>query len=305
MLYDLLKSRLMAVVAIALALGLCIYLSWTPQVPLWVYLAFSLPLVVNLLFCLYDHLRAGKTRGMRDWSFWLSHFAMLLIFVGALASYATRTEGYTRLVAGESFSDVPANYAYWREGYLPRKGSGMALSLKGVHTERWPNAKLKEFASTVEIRDDEGASVIGVLEVNNPFSYRGLALSVTRDYGLELLLTYTRFDGTTSGTVHVPYGKEGRFSIPGTGLGGTATLRDFDQRTLNLQLSSGGKVIREGVVGLGSGWAFQDALLQVSGVELWSGITVIHDPWRYLVYAGFILFLVTTLVYYRYRLTEQ
>lgn len=307
MLYDLLKSRTLAIVAILLAVVLCLFISQRGGVPLWAYLGCTLPLALNLLFCLYHQLRRGRVRGLAGWSFWLSHLALLCILAGGLASYATRSEGYARIAQGQSLRDAPASYEQWQERYWPRPDTGLELVLQEVQAAYWPDGKLKEYANLLTIRPQNGAPFVARIEVNSPLDYRGLSISVTRHHGEALFLTHATAHGaSSSGIVHLPYGKkEERFAIPGTAITGVVRRTDPVASGFHISLYSAGKVVKDRAIGAGSVLVMDDSLLQVEQIIPWSGLAVVHDPWRYLVYGGFCLFLVTTLIYYWFRLREQ
>lgn len=307
MLYHFLKSRTLAIFAILLAVALCFFISLAGQVPLWAYLACALPLAVNLLFCLYHQLCSRRVLGLARWSFWLSHLALLCILAGGMSSYATRSAGYVRLSQGQSLLDAPENYEQWQERYLPRSGTGIEITLLEVQTVYWPNGKLKDYANILTIRPREGAPFLARLEANTPLNYSGLSISVTRQHGDAVFLTYLSANGTSrDGIVHVPQEKkEESFAIPGTAITGVLRRIEPAAPVFHLTMSSAGKTLKARTVGAGTVLVMDEAMLEVEQVIPWSGLAVVYDPWRFLVYGGFLLFLVTTLIYYWFRLREQ
>ncbi|RJQ84297.1 MAG: hypothetical protein C4519_05030 [Desulfobacteraceae bacterium] len=305
MIFRFLKSRTLTILAITVAAAFFGYQAYAEDVEPLLFLPAALPLVTNLFCCLLDTVGRRKLRTPKNWAFALFHAAILVVAAGGLLSYATRTAGYVRLAKEQEVIDHPRQYEHWSTRLLSRPGTGMAIMVKDIVVEHWPSRELKELQTAIEIVAPAGGIERHTLAINEPLSYRGLIISLTGFYGPAALFTLQGPDGPVRGTVTIPLRGPGRFKLPEMLFTGTMEVIDFENKQLRLILMSGGRTLVDTVLSEGDTIRFEGQVLQLNHVTLWSGLAVVSDPWRYLVYAGFLLFLAGIIVFYRYQLAER
>ncbi len=304
--YKILKSPVLTVFAILLAIPVFIFQASTKAVAAWGFFLCALPLIINLACCLSYHLHKKGITSPKNKGFILFHAAFLMIIVGGLASYASRTQGYVGLAIGQEFYDTPQGYGKWHERFFSRSGSGIRFVLKDMVLEHWPNGKLKEITNTVEAHSPDGRKLEAVLDANTPLYIKGLIISLSRYYGLAPLFTFYGPQGLVRGNVMLSYEKKtGAFAIPGTAVSGTLAITDYSQKVFEISVQDGeGNTVQQ-TISVGDRLQMGGAALELSHVSLWSGLSVVHDPCRYIVYLGFILFLLGIMIFYRYQLQDS
>lgn len=121
-------------------------------------LLFLIPITVffiNLLLCTISRFRKEiKKEGKRNFGPDIIHLGILIILVGGLISFLTRTEEFAYLGPGDSV-DLPGNYQ---------------LRLASFDILKYNDDSIKDWISTVEILQYNTVIYTGEIEVNKPLS---------------------------------------------------------------------------------------------------------------------------------------
>lgn len=269
------------------------------RVPGVAFIAFAVPLALNLCCCLFRHLRGTRRLTVERVGFLLFHGAFLVIIVGGTLSYFTYSIGYVEVVEGEGFWDLREDYTEWRQKYGIRPGTGARITVRKINLDFWPNGQIRHYDNIITIRDgkDEREAVLGV---NGSVSHRGLLINLARYYGLAPHFVVTTPGGENAGYVYISdVTRKNTFTIPLVEQRATVSYQGLSDRTLHISVDLGGgrvvsrKIVPGDVVDLGEG------SLKLTGIHLWNGLTVVRDLGKWPTYGGFAFFLIGLGIYYR------
>ena len=269
------------------------------SVPGAVFIAFAVPLVMNLCCCLFRHLKGTRRFTVERTGFLLFHAAFLLIIAGGIATYFTYSIGYVEVVEGEGFRDLRESYTEWKQKYGTRDGTGLGITVKKINLEFWPNGQIRHYDNALIINDGNIARE-AVLGVNGSVRHGGLLINLARYYGLAPHFAVTTPAGGNAGHVYVSdVTKKNTFTIPLVGRKATVSYAGLSDRALDIVVDLGDgrtvsrKIVPGDVVDVGGG------SLKLTGIHLWNGLTVVRDLGKWPTYAGFAFFLTGLGMYYR------
>lgn len=293
-----LGSRKVTILVFLLLLAALTLEGWSGKLSGPALLALGSPLAVNLIACLWRHLRRGGGRRAERAGFLLFHAALLVIMAGGAISYRSYSVGYVELMEGESFVDRRESYHGWREHVGGRRGTGVRVQLERIRLDFWDNGQIREYYNDVTIHD--GARVrMARVNVNRSVRHGPLLINLARFYGPAPVFTLTAGGESRRGSVNI--GSETRsnaFTIPLLQYPARVSYRDLAEREMHLQVFPPEgppleKTMRPGdVLDLGGG------RLELTEVKIWNGITVVTDAGRWISYAGFALFLTGLALFY-------
>lgn len=294
-----LASKKITVVLLLALIPLAVLEGQRRSVPGAVFIAFAVPLVLNLCCCLFSHLKGTRRFTAERAGFLLFHAAFLMIIVGGIATYFTYSIGYIEVVEGEGFRDFRESYTEWTQKYGTRDGTGLGITVKKINLEFWPNGQIRNYDNLIAIKDG-GAEREAVLGVNGSVSHGGLLINLARYYGLAPHFTITTATGENAGYVYISdVPKKNTFTIPILGRQATVSYGKLGDRFLDITVDLGSgrtitrKMVPGDVVDLGNG------SLKLTGIHLWNGLTVVRDLGKWPTYAGFVFFLAGLGMYYR------
>ena len=294
-----LANKKITVVLLLALIPLAVLEGQRRNVPGAVFIAFAVPLVLNLCCCLLNHLKARRSLTVERAGFLLFHVAFLMIIAGGIISYFTYSIGYVEVVEGEGFRDERENYTEWKQKFGTRRGSGAAITVKRINLDFWDNGQIRSYDNIISIRDG-AAEREAVLGVNGSVQHGWLLINLARYYGLAPRFTVAVPEGESAGYVYISdVTKASTFTIPLVGRKATVSYGKLGDRALDLTVDLGGgrtitrRIAPGDFVDLGNG------SLKLTGIRLWNGLTVVRDMGKWPTYAGFAFFLLGLAMYYR------
>lgn len=151
----------------------------------WPFLITISLLGINTLTCTIQHL--AKDGGLAAFrgpkfleksGFVLLHLSLLILFAGGFLSAATKLEGHIVLTEGQSFAESHDSYVRIVEGPLRRdRHEDFILTLKQVQTEYEKQRYQTHVTSSIEILSKDEETVDGTIEVNRPYTHRGISFT--------------------------------------------------------------------------------------------------------------------------------
>lgn len=294
-----LANKKITVVLLLALIPLAVLEGQRRSVPGAVFIAFAVPLVLNLCCCLFSHLKGTRRFTVERAGFLLFHAAFLMIIAGGIATYFTYSIGYVEVVEGEGFRDSRESYTEWKQKYGTRSGTGVGITVNKINLEFWPNGQIRHYDNELTINEGKVARE-AVLGVNGSVRHGTLLINLARYYGLAPHFTVITPAGENAGYVYVSdVTKKNTFDIPLAGRKATVSYDRLSDRKLDIsvELGEGRTVSRKiepgDIIDLGNG------SLKLTGIHLWNGLTVVRDLGKWPTYAGFALFLVGLGMYYR------
>ncbi|KAF0219033.1 MAG: hypothetical protein FD174_2422 [Geobacteraceae bacterium] len=298
MLTEALKSEKLTIVLFLLLLALFVMEGETQKVSGYAFLGLAAPLVLNLLFCVFHHIKRTKTWDMAQAGFILFHVAFLIIIAGGITTYLTYSIGYAEVVEGGSFTDSRESYAGWKQRFGTRSGTGINVAVRKIHLDFWENGQIREYFNNIVIRDgikDQEATV----NVNGSVKYGSLLINLARYYGLAPHFRLTTPDATNSGYVYISStAKTNNFAIPLVNYKAQVSYRDLTDRRVRIRVRLNELDSIERVMRIGDSIDLGAGKLTLTDIKIWNGLTVVTDSGKWITYAGFSLFLLGLAIYY-------
>jgi len=277
----------------------------------WPFIIAILILGVNTLTCTL--LRFFKEGGfssfkgpgsVRRMGFFSLHLSLILLFAGGFLTSATKMNARIVLTEGQTFEDRHDNYLQLVEGPLrPERHTGVMVRLQKVQITYEKQRYPVDVTSDLEFQSDKDKSVNGVIKVNYPFTYKGLAftqdrtgfsphLKIRDKKSKRLLLSsfiaLQTFD-TPTGKVYqdflpLPFFKQ-RVIVtvyPNYIMDNGQVRKAGDEPENPLLLIEtkdwAGKVTSQGNVRLGSEITLGEHSFFFAGLRRWAGFMVVQDP---------------------------
>lgn len=269
------------------------------NIPGAVFIAFAIPLVLNLCCCLLNHMKGGKAFTVERAGFLLFHAAFLLVIIGGIVTYFTYSVGYVEVVEGQGFRDLRESYTDWKQKFGVRAGSGAVLTVRKINLDFWDNGQIRTYDNLISLREGAVARE-AVLGVNASVRHGGLLINLARYYGLAPHFVMTTATGKNAGYVYISdVPKTNTFTIPLVDRTATVSYGKLSDRSLDFKLKLGDgriidrKIVPGDVIDLGEGQ------LKFTGIYLWNGLTVVRDMGKWPTYLGFALFLTGLVMHYR------
>jgi cytochrome c biogenesis protein ResB len=303
MLTKTLGSKKITVILFLLLLFLGVLEGWTQKVPATPFILVALPLTVNLVCCIFGHVRRIRQWNALHGGFILFHLGFLVIIAGGVVTYLTYSMGYIEIAEGNGFSDRRENYSGWRQRFGTRRGTGAEIGIKKIHMTFWENGQLKDYYNDIVIRDgarQEEATV----RINGSVRHGGLLINLARFYGLAPYFTLTAPGIQKSGYVYISSTtKTNTFVIPAMLNDIQVSYDDLRDRKVTVRSKGGNGSSRERTMEIGDSIPLGDARLTLSDVRIWNALTVVGDGGRWITFSGFGFFLLGLAVYYWKRFT--
>lgn len=298
MIYNLLKSRKLSVIVLFAFLPLIVIEAGTRNISGYVFIGFAAPLAVNLVLCLYEHIKKIQKLTLEKIGFLLFHSALLVIMTGGIITYLTYTMGYIDIVEGRGFTDKKIYYTGWKQKFGSRSGTGINIYVKKIVLDFWENGQIKEFNNEILIED--GDKIIrDTINVNGSVKYGKLLINMARFYGLAPYFTFHMPYGDLNGHVTIRNEKKSNeFDIPLTGYTGFATYKNIKDKEITVTIQEDKKKVIERVMKKGDMIELGPGSLELTDINVWNGLTVVTDSGKWTTYTGFILFLTGLALFY-------
>lgn len=291
------RSRKTTIALLLALLPLIIVESRERGVPGYIFIGFAVPLVLNLVLCLFDHIRKSGKFTLKRIGFITFHASFLVIITGGIITYYTYTVGYIELAEGQGFRDYKGNYTAWQQKFDTKKDTGIYIVIRKIMLEFWENGQIKEFRNEVLIKDgDRGKNE--TLNVNGSLKYGDLLINMSRFYGLAPYFTLITPHGNTSGYVNIKNEmKFNSFEIPMAGYRAHVSYKDINDKQINIKIFLDGKTL-EREMKKGDTIDLGKSSLELTDIRIWNGLTVVTDSGKQITYTGFVLFLAGLALYY-------
>jgi hypothetical protein len=151
----------------------------------WPFIIAILILGVNTLTCtLLRFLKEGgfaSFRGpgsIRRMGFFSLHLSLILLLAGGFLTSTLRMKARIVLTEGQTFEERHDNYLQLVEGPLrPERHTGAKVLLKKTQIKYEKKIHPIDVTSNLEFQSTEDKPVKGVIKVNYPFTYKGLAFT--------------------------------------------------------------------------------------------------------------------------------
>ncbi len=298
MIYSLLKSRKLTVVLFIAFLPLIIIEAETRSLPGYIFIGFAVPLIVNLLLCLLDHLKRIEKWTVYRIGFVLFHASFLVMITGGILTFFTYRIAYIEIAEGNGFTDQPQYYNGWRQKFGEHTGTGIKIFVKKIVLEFWDNGQVKDFYNEIIILDDD-KTTDARLKVNGSIKYKSLLINMARFYGLAPYFTVNTREGNKSGHVTIRSDeKSSEFIIPLLGHKAFAYFEDINDTGIKITiLGDRGKIFKKSMK-VGDIIKLEKGTLELKKIDIWNGLTVVRDSGKGITYIGFIIFLVGLAIYY-------
>lgn len=295
---NLLANKKITIILFLALIPLAIAEGQSRSVPGVVFIAFAVPLVLNLLFCLLRHVKSTKQWDAERCGFILFHIAFLVIIAGGMVTYFTYSVGYVEVVEGEAFQDIRESYSGWVQRFGVRKGTGINVVVGKINMDFWDNGQIRSYDNEIVIKDG-GRERSATLQVNGSVSHGGLLINLARYYGLAPHFVLASPGRKEAGYVYVSDTKKiNDFRIPGTNIRATVSYKDFNDRKLKIKIQPDLQRTIETTISPGDVIDLGEAKLTLTGIHVWNGLTVVTDSGKGITYTGFILFMFGLCMYY-------
>jgi len=236
--------------------------------------------------------------------FFSLHLSLILLFAGGFLTSATKMNARIVLTEGQTFEERHDNYLQLVEGPLrPERHTGAMVRLKKVQIKYEKKRYPVDVTSDLEFQSNKDKLVNGVIKVNYPFTYKGLAFTqdktgfsprlVIRDKKSKRML-FNSFIALQ--TFDTPTGKVYRDFLPLPFLKQTFTVTVFPSFSIDdgkirktgedpenpLLLIEMTDPIRQvsaqGNAPLGGRIAMEEYIFFFTELRRWSGFMVVEDP---------------------------
>jgi len=151
----------------------------------WPFIITILILGVNTLTCtLLRFVKEGSFSSfkgpgsVRRMGFFSLHLSLILLFAGGFLTSTSRMKARIVLTEGQSFEERHDNYLQLVEGPLrSERHTGAKIRLKKVQITYEKKRYPVDVTSDLEFQSNKDTLVNGVIKVNYPFTYKGLAFT--------------------------------------------------------------------------------------------------------------------------------
>jgi cytochrome c biogenesis protein len=124
---------------------------------------------------------------------YVTHFSIIIIFIGAIVGNVAGFKGYVNIPEGESITKVPVR------GGIAMQDLGFTVRLNAFSLETYPSGQPKAYKSDLSIIDGGREAVRKTIVVNDPLQYKGIWFyqsSYGQAGGATAQVAVTRKDGT-------------------------------------------------------------------------------------------------------------
>lgn len=162
-------------------------------------------------------------RGMlASWGSLGFHGGLVLLFLGALVSAATRFTGFVELAPGQVF-DEGSGYVAQRSGPLASQAPALSLAVLETEASFWPDGTVKDIWAHIALQEGDGSFAEGIVRRNQDLSLGASSVTLGSPFGPAVLLRYEPGGGekVVQGYVHFPSDGQSfrnRFIVPTVGV---------------------------------------------------------------------------------------
>lgn len=273
--------------------------------PGWLYIPAVILFYGNLAVCLFIRLPTMYYNTGTKAGYVLFHGGLALVIAGALVTALFKWEGGFEICPGQSFIDSAPSYL-WGKG--PQLGqiaySNQGFALEKVLLEHNPDGSIRKFACVTT--DNSVAQHEKVIESNHPLPLGKGHVYLSNRHGRALKFKSFLPEGNSlEGTVHFsPDETVKSFKVPGLPYTLTAEFSDILQNNIRIT-GFPGHMLRKKHMTPGETIILGMVLLKYEEALPWVGLTMVRDPGKPFVYAGFIVFCIGLALFYIYKFANR
>lgn len=254
------------------------------------------------------------------WSILLFHLSFIFIVLGVFLNYLVGFTGQMELAEGYFFQDSPSYYQRIEKGPFFPGYTGFRVANKKFVLEYYPSGNRKFYGTELEAIEGEEVKKLGLTAPNYPVFYRGRKIFQSQNYGLAVTLylvdrlenyspnlVYFSFQKGQKGTaplyqeVEIVEGIKGRFGL-NIDNQKKPELRKGSSYSLQVSLYKDGEKFSQKTILPKERIKVNDQYdLTFGEVNYYSGLQVSCRPGNNVLYFGFLVAIVSLILYYFFR----